>query len=188
MSPHNSPKGPRRPCSVTSACRCLRVSGELDRRLGELGLFLSFPVDIRFSAREDDVWLSPAYGRDVAWVGIPSKRPHGKETAHAETFALFESVMLKYDGRTHWAKQHTCDGRSWNPFAFSRGGAACPVAPTLHLNLGQRQFQPDRLLCAVFQSRLCAIKAVRADGYSELAYMPMLCSIRAHRCRVSPDR
>jgi hypothetical protein len=29
----------------------------------------------------------------------------------AGTFALFESVMLKYEGRTHWAKQHTCDGR-----------------------------------------------------------------------------
>jgi len=70
------------------------------------GLYLSFPVDIRFSAA-DDIWLSPAYGRDTAWVGIPAKRPFGKETPHAEVFAEFERVMLAHGGRPHWAKEHS---------------------------------------------------------------------------------
>lgn len=72
------------------------------------GLYLSFPVDIRFSAA-DDIWLSPAYGRDTAWVGIPAKRPFGEETEHAEVFAAFEQIMLALDGRPHWAKEHSCD-------------------------------------------------------------------------------
>ena len=73
------------------------------------GLYCSFPVDIRFSKREDDCWLSPAFGADVCWVGIPAKRPRGRETEHGETFAAFELIMVAHGGRPHWAKQHTLD-------------------------------------------------------------------------------
>mmetsp|Transcript_6349 Transcript_6349/g.16555 ORF Transcript_6349/g.16555 Transcript_6349/m.16555 type:complete len:494 (+) Transcript_6349:98-1579(+) len=72
----------------------------------EPGLYLSFPVDIRFSAA-DDIWLSPAYGRDTAWIGIPSKRPFGKETPHAAMFSRFEEIMQRHGGRPHWAKEHS---------------------------------------------------------------------------------
>ena len=67
--------------------------------------FLGFPVDIRFS-KADDAWLSPAYGADVAWLGIPAKRPYGQTTPHDKAFQIFEEVLVKYGGRPHWAKQH----------------------------------------------------------------------------------
>ena len=80
---------------------------QYDALLAARGLYVSFPVDIRFSKRDDDCWLSPAYGFDACWVGIPAKRPYGEETEHDAAFAAFEEVMVAHGGRPHWAKQHT---------------------------------------------------------------------------------
>lgn len=79
---------------------------ELVHALRTHNLFLSFPVDIRFS-RADDVWLSPAYERDTVWIGIPAKRPFDRETPHEAEFAHFEGIMLRHGGRPHWAKEHS---------------------------------------------------------------------------------
>lgn len=67
----------------------------------------------------DDIWLSPAYGRDTAWIGIPSKRPFGKVTPHAAIFARFEQIMRAHGGRPHWAKEHSLRARELAPL-YSR--------------------------------------------------------------------
>ena len=121
----------------------------LDQGLAEQKLFLAFPVDIRFSAREDDVWLSPAYGQDVAWVGIPAKRPYGIETPHTESFRLFEDVMMAHRGRTHWAKQHTTDGKYFEK-----------VYPRWHDFLAVRQrLDPDGVFLNAHLRRLFCLEA-----------------------------
>jgi L-gulonolactone oxidase len=32
-----------------------------------------FPIEVRWS-REDDIWLSPSYGRETVWIGIVTYR------------------------------------------------------------------------------------------------------------------
>jgi L-gulonolactone oxidase len=60
---------------------------------------VSFPVELRF-ARGDDALLSPAHGRDSAYVavhvfeGMPWERP----------FREVEARMGELDGRPHWGK------------------------------------------------------------------------------------
>jgi len=55
--------------------------------------------------RGDDAWLSPDYHRDsvhfTSLIYNPSVERLG--TYHA----AFQAVMLKYEGRPHWAKHHT---------------------------------------------------------------------------------
>jgi L-gulonolactone oxidase len=61
---------------------------------------VSFPIELRFSAG-DDAWLSPAHGRDSAYVavhvfeGMPFEAP----------FREVEAVMRSLDGRPHWGKR-----------------------------------------------------------------------------------
>ena len=53
---------------VAAAANALR---QYAAKLAEQRLFVSFPVDVRFSARDDDCWLSPTY---VASVGVCFRR------------------------------------------------------------------------------------------------------------------
>ncbi|MGH3715299.1 MAG: D-arabinono-1,4-lactone oxidase [Micromonosporaceae bacterium] len=61
----------------------------------------NFPVEVRFAAA-DDIWMSPAYGRDAAYfavhqfVGMP----------YQSLFRECEAVLKDLDGRPHWAKLH----------------------------------------------------------------------------------
>ncbi|MDZ7543699.1 FAD-binding oxidoreductase, partial [Clostridium perfringens] len=56
-----------------------------------------FPIECRY-VRGDDIWLSPAYGRDSAYIavhmfkGMPDK----------EYFKAIEDILLSYGGRPHW--------------------------------------------------------------------------------------
>ncbi|MFI7552315.1 D-arabinono-1,4-lactone oxidase [Micromonospora sediminimaris] len=66
-----------------------------------------FPVEVRFSAG-DGIWLSPAYGRDSAYlalhqyVGMP----------YEPYFRAFEAVATGLGGRPHWGKLHWRDAAS----------------------------------------------------------------------------
>ncbi len=64
-----------------------------------------FPVEVRF-VDADDLWLSPAYGRKVCYVGIIAYRPLGLETDYKPFFADFEVLAKAHGGRPHWAKPH----------------------------------------------------------------------------------
>lgn len=61
-----------------------------------------FPVECRF-AKGDDIWLSPAYGRDSAYIAVHMYRG----MPHESYFADMERIFLKYGGRPHWGKLHS---------------------------------------------------------------------------------
>ena len=77
-----------------------------------------FPVECRF-VKGDDIWLSPAYQRDSAYIAIHMYRgmPYTAYFRHAE------AIYQDYQGRPHWGKMHTLDHRKfaqlyprWNDF------------------------------------------------------------------------
>ncbi|MFD1395205.1 D-arabinono-1,4-lactone oxidase [Kroppenstedtia eburnea] len=60
-----------------------------------------FPIEIRF-VKGDDIWLSPAFGRDSAYVAVHMY----KGMPHQEYFQAMEQIFLRHDGRPHWGKMH----------------------------------------------------------------------------------
>ncbi len=64
-------------------------------------LAVSFPIEVRFVAA-DDAFLSPASGRDTAYVAVHVYR--GME--FDRYFREVEAVMDAYEGRPHWGKRH----------------------------------------------------------------------------------
>lgn len=61
-----------------------------------------FPIECRY-VKGDDIWLSPAYGRDSAYIAVHMF----KGMPHKEYFAAIERILLSYGGRPHWGKLHT---------------------------------------------------------------------------------
>jgi FAD-linked oxidoreductase len=61
-----------------------------------------FPVECRF-VQADDIWLSPAYQRDSAYVAVHMYRgmPYRRYFQHVE------EIFKRYQGRPHWGKMHT---------------------------------------------------------------------------------
>ncbi|BDS13144.1 D-arabinono-1,4-lactone oxidase [Aureispira anguillae] len=64
--------------------------------------YVFFPVECRF-VKGDDIWLSPAYGRDSAYIAV---HVYAK-TPHNPYFKEVEELFMQYDGRPHWGKMHT---------------------------------------------------------------------------------
>jgi L-gulono-1,4-lactone dehydrogenase len=61
---------------------------------------VSFPIELRFSAG-DDALLSPAHGRETAYVAVHVFEGMGYEAPFREVEALLRS----WDGRPHWGKR-----------------------------------------------------------------------------------
>lgn len=61
-----------------------------------------FPIECRF-VKGDDLWLSPSYGRDSAYLAFHVDH----RTPHNPYFKDIEAIMMEYDGRPHWGKMHT---------------------------------------------------------------------------------
>jgi FAD-linked oxidoreductase len=68
------------------------------------GLFISFPVEVRFTAA-DDVPLSTSTGRASCYVAVHVYK--GME--HVQYFRAVESIMDELGGRPHWGKLHFQD-------------------------------------------------------------------------------
>jgi FAD-linked oxidoreductase len=66
------------------------------------GFRVHFPLECRFAAA-DDIWLSPAYRRDCAYVAVHMYRGMPWE----EYFAALERIFLEHEGRPHWGKWHS---------------------------------------------------------------------------------
>jgi FAD/FMN-containing dehydrogenase len=60
---------------------------------------LGWPLEIRTLAA-DDVWLSPAYGRDCITLSVHQ----GIDRADEPLFRACESIFRAHDGRPHWGK------------------------------------------------------------------------------------
>lgn len=65
---------------------------------------VSFPIECRF-VRADDIWLSPAYQRDSAYIAVHMY----KGMPYEKYFRAIEEIFQRYDGRPHWGKMHTLD-------------------------------------------------------------------------------
>jgi FAD-linked oxidoreductase len=75
------------------------------RRITDEGPWrIAFPAEVRL-APPDDVWLSPAYGRDTVYVACHAY----PRTDYQGWFAAVERLFVSYEGRPHWGKLHTRD-------------------------------------------------------------------------------
>lgn len=70
------------------------------------------PVEIRF-VRADDIYLSPAFGRDSCYINVIMYRPYGKKVAYERYWAAYEGIMRSLGGRPHWAKAYDATGREF---------------------------------------------------------------------------
>ncbi|HWM17563.1 MAG TPA: D-arabinono-1,4-lactone oxidase [Microbacterium sp.] len=73
----------------------------------EKGWRISFPVEVRFAA-PDDLWLSTAHGRASGYIAV---HRYSREDP-TEYFDAVEQIMLSFDGRPHWGKEHSLDAAS----------------------------------------------------------------------------
>lgn len=60
-----------------------------------------FPLECRWS-RGDDAWLSPAHGRDSAYIAVHMY----KGMPHEPYFKAMEKIFRDHGGRPHWGKMH----------------------------------------------------------------------------------
>ncbi|SFS59475.1 D-arabinono-1,4-lactone oxidase [Marininema halotolerans] len=100
------------------------VLKEVKARIAQEGFAVHFPVECRFTRKEEN-WLSPAYGRDSAFVAVHMYR--GMEWR--PYFKAMEEIFLRYEGRPHWGKMHGLDAMTfaeiypqWDEFHTLRAG------------------------------------------------------------------
>lgn len=82
---------------ASAAVAVRRVRAMIERRR----LAVNFPIELRFVAA-DDALLSPASGRDTAYVAVHVFA--GMEWQ--ELFSATEEIMDELGGRPHWGKRH----------------------------------------------------------------------------------
>jgi FAD-linked oxidoreductase len=63
---------------------------------------VAWPIEYRTLAA-DDLWLSPAYGRETVTISIHQ----AAELPYQDFFADAEAICRNHDGRPHWGKIHT---------------------------------------------------------------------------------
>ncbi|WP_459502447.1 D-arabinono-1,4-lactone oxidase [Bacillus sp. C1] len=78
------------------------VVGEICNLIETKKFQVHFPVECRY-VREDDIWISPAYRRDSAYIAVHMY----KGMKYAAYFTAIEQIFQKYEGRPHWGKMHT---------------------------------------------------------------------------------
>jgi FAD/FMN-containing dehydrogenase len=61
-----------------------------------------FPIECRF-VKADDIWMSPATGRDSCYIAVHMYRGMPYE----DYFAAIEEIFQRHEGRPHWGKLHT---------------------------------------------------------------------------------
>jgi L-gulonolactone oxidase len=67
---------------------------------------VGFITEVRF-VKGEDIWLSPAYGRDSVYIG--AFQYHA--LPHEDYFRHFTREMSRFEGRPHWGKLHDLTGR-----------------------------------------------------------------------------
>ncbi|TPG74455.1 FAD-binding protein [Brevibacillus laterosporus] len=77
------------------------VIKEIEACIKEHRFAVHFPIECRY-VKGDDIWLSPAYKRDSAFIAVHMY----KGMPYKSYFQAMERIFLKYDGRPHWGKLH----------------------------------------------------------------------------------
>ncbi|ORY89984.1 D-arabinono-1,4-lactone oxidase-domain-containing protein [Syncephalastrum racemosum] len=83
-----------------------KVLRELEQFINSSDLKVHYPVEIRF-VEEDDIWLSPSYGRKTCYIGVIMYRPYGLPVSYKKYWQAYENIMRAHGGRPHWAKVNT---------------------------------------------------------------------------------
>jgi FAD-linked oxidoreductase len=78
------------------------VIGEIQECITQQQFHVHFPIECRF-VHADDIWLSPAYQRESAYVAVHMYRG----MAYQDYFQHMEAIFRRYQGRPHWGKMHT---------------------------------------------------------------------------------
>ncbi|NBA84917.1 FAD-binding protein [Emticicia sp. CRIBPO] len=78
------------------------VKKEVVRVFKDRKFDVHFPTENRF-VKGDDIWLSPAYQRQSAYIAFHVY----KGNPHQHYFKVMEDICRSYDGRPHWGKMHT---------------------------------------------------------------------------------
>lgn len=84
------------------ADKMIAVLRDIQHVLDKRKFRVHFPIECRY-VKADDIWLSPAYGRDSAYIAVHMYK--GME--FQAYFEAIEEVFQYYDGRPHWGKMHT---------------------------------------------------------------------------------
>ncbi|KAJ2688892.1 D-arabinono-1,4-lactone oxidase, partial [Coemansia spiralis] len=69
------------------------------------GVRVHFPIEVRF-VKDSNVWLSPAYGQTVCYIGVIMYRPYHRAVPYKKYWRVYEDIMRTQGGRPHWAKAH----------------------------------------------------------------------------------
>lgn len=86
---------------IESSLECL---DEIRALLADEFPAVRWPVEYRTIAA-DDVWLSQAYGRDVATISVHE----GVDADPTAYYAACEAIFRRFGGRPHWGKVHNYD-------------------------------------------------------------------------------
>ncbi|MBE3561425.1 MAG: FAD-binding protein [Ktedonobacteraceae bacterium] len=78
------------------------VLAEIKNYIERYKFAVHFPVECRF-VHSDDIWLSPAYEREAAYIAVHMYRG----MAYQDYFRRVEEIFKRYEGRPHWGKMHT---------------------------------------------------------------------------------
>lgn len=76
------------------------------------GVYVHIPVEVRF-VRADNIYLSPASGRDSCYINVIMYRPYGKKVPYEHYWAAYESIMKSLGGRPHWAKAYDATSKEF---------------------------------------------------------------------------
>ena len=80
---------------------CRSAIEDIERVISEKNYKVSFPVEVRFTAGDDNV-LSTAHARQSAYIAVHMF----KGCDYGPYFASVAEIMAKYEGRPHWGKMH----------------------------------------------------------------------------------
>ena len=80
---------------------CRSAIEDIERVISEKNYKVSFPVEVRFTAGDDNV-LSTAHARQSAYIAVHMF----KGSDYGSYFASVAEIMAKYEGRPHWGKMH----------------------------------------------------------------------------------
>jgi FAD/FMN-containing dehydrogenase len=88
------------------ADRLVDVLQEIRACIQKENFAVNFPLEVRFG-KGDDIWLSPAYGRDSAYVAVHMY----KGMPYQAYFQAIEAIFRRHGGRPHWGKMHTATAK-----------------------------------------------------------------------------
>lgn len=78
------------------------VKRDVQRAFDKHKFDVHFPTENRF-VKGDDIWLSPAYERDSAYIAFHVYKPN----PYKGYFKVMEDICASVGGRPHWGKMHT---------------------------------------------------------------------------------